>query len=159
MNADTRRNLILVAGLISAIGVISWFFLSESHERRRNWYYDLNTGKLYAPDAFGDQPQDAPSGDLQGAPAGTPAGVTAMVVRINGKSRQVLYLQKTPKVETDTPPNTEVGGGINRAEVAAVPAATGEAPQWFGIVSKQGQEIVSAAQDTLRGTEWEIDQP
>jgi hypothetical protein len=158
---------ILVAGLVALIALIVWATSGDSGKQRRIWYFDLNTGKLYVPAELGDQPQKAPSGDLRDAPAGTLAGVAAVVVRIASAAPEPIYLQRTPLLEITatvelTAPAADKGSPsylMQRTEVAALPTTLGTQPQWHLLGTPAGQEIVRNAQQRLRDTAWDNDLP
>jgi hypothetical protein len=87
---------LLAAGLVClAIAAVfaSWWFMREPPLAiQRVWFYDLNTAELFPVSSDKRPPVPAPSGDLQGAPPGTPAGVQAMVVMADEKPKVLLLM-------------------------------------------------------------------
>ncbi len=89
-NPWVKANPLIVLGILGVIlaivivGVV-WYSLPEKEvdliEYEQDWYYDLNTGKLFTADAGQSPPIQAPSGPL---PDGRPAGVRAYVFSYSG---------------------------------------------------------------------------
>jgi hypothetical protein len=84
----------IVMPIIAAFAVwLAW--PRESVPVTRKWGYDLNEHVLFPVPLNALAPFPAPSGDLRGAPAGTPAGVVAVVLRIAGSSQKTIaFLEK-----------------------------------------------------------------
>jgi len=59
------------------------------------WFYDLNTNELFAGSSNDQAPMASPSGDLNNAGSGTPAGVRALVLEVEGGPPKVLLLMTT----------------------------------------------------------------
>lgn len=79
---------------VLAMGCVGAQLLAHASEGpRRTWFCDLNTGALFAVPYGTLPPVAAPSGDLHGAPPGTPAGVEAMVLEpVAGGEPLIAYL-------------------------------------------------------------------
>lgn len=95
---------LLVAGLlVLAVASIyfSWRFMHEPEgTQQRTWFFDLNTNELFALPGDSRPPMPAPSGDLHGAPSGTPAGVLATVMKDDEGNRRVVALMTCDDVNT-----------------------------------------------------------
>jgi hypothetical protein len=133
------------------------------------WFYDLNTGELFPGDASELPPIAAPSGDLRDAPAGTPAGVLASVIRIEGQPEQtVAFLQQyTPEAQAiitaaregsgDAPANYEqiMKGTL----VAMPPSKPGERVNWVPMSSPEGYKITMAMEVIAAGRPYSAELP
>jgi hypothetical protein len=77
----------------------------------KEWYYDLNTGKLFVAPP-GQPPIEAPSGPL---PDGRPAGVRAYVLSYkadpNESERFIAYLETTGSLNIQSKPPSGSDGG------------------------------------------------
>jgi len=78
-----------------------------------DWYYDLNTGKLFIAEAGLEPPIQAPSGPT---PDGKPAGVRAYVLSYksdpNESDRFIAYLETTGSPDMLPKSPGQPGGGI-----------------------------------------------
>ena len=90
---------LLVVGLVCLAMVCiygSWRFMHEPEAPiQRVWFYDLNTNELFAGTSNDQAPMASPSGDLSNAGSGTPAGVRALVLKVEGGPPKVLLLMTT----------------------------------------------------------------
>lgn len=97
----TAMNVILIAVIVIAIGVLIWRLQSSGpkvaapppREPVPVYFYDLNTGELFAGRSNQVPPIEAPSGPL---PDGSPAGVGAYVIEYVDApgERHIVYLER-----------------------------------------------------------------
>jgi hypothetical protein len=82
----------------------------------KEWYYDLNTGKLFTAEEGLIPPIDAPSGPLgNGEPAGVKACVLAYVPEPNEAERFIGFLQMTdPNASNESEDSGGIAGGAGR---------------------------------------------
>lgn len=107
----------LVSVLILLV-IIVWLLLPEkgieSQQHKRDWFYDLNTGRLFVARAGQIPPIQAPSGPLpDGQPAGVKAYVFSYMDEPNEAERFIGFLETTDpnaKKETSAVVELKVGG-------------------------------------------------
>lgn len=89
----------LSAGLLLIVLTIQWLGATgppEVEHIEREWYYDLNTGKLFTAEKGQTPPIAAPSGPLpSGAPAGVRAYVLSYVAEPNESERFIGFLERS----------------------------------------------------------------
>ncbi len=135
------RVLLTLAALASA--ALLWWMLTPRvpSEPTRRWFYDLNTGELFPAAMAAEAPIAAPSGDLRGAPAGTPAGVEAVVVRpAAGGPGRIAFLATIRRPSGTAPAGPTGGQWACRRLVRAV-----EGGAWVDEDSPQGQTVTARA--------------
>lgn len=90
----SRGPMAIAMPIIAAVAVwLAW--PHDPVQPTHKWGYDLNEHVLFPVPIAAQAPFPAPSGDLRGAAAGTPAGVEAVVLRIDGSSQKIIaYLVK-----------------------------------------------------------------
>jgi hypothetical protein len=129
---------------LSSVFVLLLVFISVLSDGRpdikpakKAWFYDLNTGKLFAAAADEAGPVEAPSGPL---PSGEPAGVRAYVYSYNLEPRRedlvIGYLEKpAPNAVsfTDSTPSYESEGKLVRTVADA---------NWVSVDSVKGRGIL-----------------
>ena len=106
----------------------------------KKWGYDLNNHVLFPVPMDAQAPFPAPSGDLRGVTAVLPAGVEAVVMRIDGSSQKVIaYLAK--------------GDQRNRFISRTDPVV------WYKESSQGGAEIAAATRKLYEGKSFDQDFP
>lgn len=142
---SNRRAVIIITNLsviILIIVIISSFRNKEAvqvNNPKMDWYYDLNTGDLFAAKAGRIPPIAAPSGPLpNGAPAGVRAYVFSYVAEPNESERIIGFLEtKDPNYIHDDRDSTRYGEGMLIKRL--------KDKQWFPSVSLQGRAIFQQA--------------
>jgi hypothetical protein len=103
---------IVLPVLALGCAAMQWLGSGGDDGPQRTWFYDLNTHELFAVPYGTLPPVAAPSGDLRGAPPGTPAGVEAMVLEpIGGDGeRRIAYLiSRETNAQPPDPSHPEAG--------------------------------------------------
>lgn len=151
-NEYPRAVLAVTAGsfLMLLVVAVPWMLPDRPPPMRtmeKEWYYDLNTGKLFVADTGLTPPIDAPSGPfVTGAPAGVRACVLAHSSDPNESERFIAFLETT------------ASGGLRPSQSAPAPRqntatewARGKLirrpsdKHWVPADSQQGQVILSEA--------------
>ncbi len=120
---------------------------SAEFKPKQVWYYDLNTGKLFASTSGQNPPVEAPSGPL---PDGQHAGVLAHVYKdrtdINSEPFIAFLETLTPDAQKTRP--TSLGPANERTEQEVKIWNQGrlvkrvEDDQWVAYDSRQGEQIL-----------------
>ncbi len=113
----------------------------------KEWFYDLNTGKLFAAKKGLTPPIEAPSGPL---PNGRPAGVRAYVLTYayepNESERFIGFLETTdPRGGDESPPSGEGYASGARQWAKDKLIRTVEDERWVPADSRLGQAIFQKA--------------
>ncbi len=138
---SNRRAVIIVTNVSVIIFIIVIISLLRSNETvqesnpKKEWYYDLNTGELFAAKACRMPPVAAPSGPLaDGRQAGVRAYVFSYVSEPNDSERFIGFLEtKDPNYIDDDRSRPRYGEGMLIKRV--------KDKQWFPSVSRQGRAI------------------
>ena len=158
----TWQHIAIIVVALALVGTIGWFMMGEGggDGPKSLWFYDLNSGELFVGPVASLPPIEAPSGDLKGAAAGTPAGVLASVISIEGDSeKKVAFLQAyTPDAKQLIEASRNAQGGapadydkiMKGTLVALPPAKPGDAITWVPMSSPDGYKI-TRAMETLAG--------
>ena len=142
---------ITIASVLLMLGVIIWLAWPEPPApvvvQTKEWYYDLNTEKLFVAKRGLTPPIEAPSGPLpDGKPAGVRAYVLTYVDEPNESERFIAFLEiadpRGPAHTTD-PPGLKVSGARKWGRGKLL-RRIGDA-QWFTGDSPQGQRIFEEA--------------
>ena len=164
-----HQAIILIALVI--VGTIGFFMMSDGDGGgpKKLWFYDLNSGELFAGDVSELPPIEAPSGDLKNAKTGTAAGVLASVIKIEGQEdRTIAYLQQySPEAKeiirvsrenpsTDSANNETIMAGIL---VALPPAKPGDAIKWVAMNGPDGYKITMTMEALAGGKPYSFDLP
>ncbi len=167
----TWQHLTIIIVALGLVGTIGWFVMGDStgDGPKKLWFYDLNTGELFAGDVAELPPIAAPSGDLQGAASGTPAGVLASVIKIEGQDeRKVAFLQQyqpDAKAAIASARENARAGPANYEKImagtmVALPPATAGAPvKWVTMSSPDGYKITMAMETLAAGKPYSADLP
>ncbi|MFH1615693.1 MAG: hypothetical protein ABIG61_11505 [Planctomycetota bacterium] len=114
---------------------------------KKEWYYDLNTGKLFTAQPGLNCPVDAPSGPL---PDGSPAGVRAYVLSYSDDPKTsdyfIAFLETTdPYMSSDSqnPADPNLGGAQRWAAGKLIRRLNDD--RWFPAAGHQGIDIVKKA--------------
>lgn len=159
---------IIVVALV-VVGTIGWFILGEGSDDgpKKLWFYDLNTGELFAGNVAELPPIAAPSGDFMGGPA----GVLASVIKIEGSSeKKVAFLQTySPQakqmIEASRKGQDKGGAPANDGEIMAgtlialPPAKPGDPIKWVSMSSPDGSKITMATVTIAGGKPFSADLP
>lgn len=128
--------IVVIFGMVRSSGVMKF------DNYRKDWYYDLNTGQLFAKDKDLLPPISAPSGPLpNGGPAGVKAYVFSYVKDPNNSERFIGFLEINDpnytviKNSSGEPRKWGEGKLIRRIEDKT----------WYRADSKQGREILKQA--------------
>jgi hypothetical protein len=114
------------------------------------WFYDLETGELFADKAAALPPIDAPSGANNGVGAVVYACGSCdedeqrigYVQQYSDEGRRAMaQLQQLRDAEADIP--VQLNETLDRERYVALPPASGSPPQWASLASPQGQQIAS----------------
>jgi hypothetical protein len=148
INANPRI-IIVVTNVSVIIFIIMFlqFFRSGQVKRvsdyKKEWFYDLNTGQLFAADKEHIPPIEAPSGPLpDGQPAGVRAYVFSYVEEPNESERFIGFLETAdPNYAGDT---TDKAKGITRWGRGRLIRKISD-KKWVPADSKQGREIFEEA--------------
>lgn len=133
--------------LVGVIGLLSGPEAPEIQDFKKAWYYDLNTGKLFAAKSSLVPPIEAPSGPLpDGGPAGVMAHVFTFAAEPNESDRFIGFLETTD-------PNAGINGsgseGIRRGGFASWGQGKlirrVEDEKWVSGVSKEARAIFNEA--------------
>ncbi len=165
----TLRQRVLIAGsALLVIAALGWWILPEGTDEApaKRWFYDLNTGELFAAEASELPPIDAPSGGLPDAD-GSPAGVLANVIRIEGdETREVAYLQTYTAEARQLLESSRQGSAPAAYEqalagtlVALPPAKPGGPIAWVALSSPDGYKITMALETRAGGRPFSADLP
>lgn len=111
----------------------------EDYDKR--WFYDLNTGKLFAAKNSLIPPIEAPSGSLpNGKPAGVLASVFSYTYEPNESERFIGFLEiPDPNFNPDSV-NSRLSGAKRWGQGKLIRKA--EDKQWVSANSKEGQAIL-----------------
>ncbi len=164
------QHLTIIVVALALVGTIGWFVMDEggSDGPKKLWFYDLNTGELFAGDVAELPPIAAPSGDLKNA-SGTPAGVLASVIRIEGdETKKIAFLQAyTPEAKQMIEAARASQGGspadyekiMTGTMVAMPPAKAGDPVKWVSMSSPDGYKITMAMESLSGGKPFSTDLP
>ena len=113
----------------------------------KEWFYDLNTGKLFAAKQGLTPPIEAPSGPL---PDGRPAGVRAYVLSYafepNESERFIGFLETTdPRGGDESPPSGEGYASAAKQWAKGKLIRTVEDERWVPADSRLGRVIMENA--------------
>ena len=139
---------ISVLVLLVVIVRLSWpQHVPQVVEYEKEWYYDLNTGRLFAAKKGLTPPIEAPSGPMpDGRPAGVRAYVLSYVDEPNEAERFVAFLERadpggTAEIPEKKGPQLTPAQRWGRGRLLR----TVEVDKWVPGDSPQGQAIFSAA--------------
>jgi len=113
----------------------------------KEWYYDLNTGKLFTAEKGLNPPIEAPSGPL---PDGTPAGVRAYVLSYvyepNESERFIGFLETTtsPEILAKLPKRRDTVNAARKWGKGKMIRKVDD-KLWIPADSRLGQQILEAA--------------
>ena len=157
-NNSALVTIIAVVVLVICLGLI--FLQMGGPGRARiteQYYYDLNTGKLFAAEATATPPIDAPSGPFNDAPGGVkayvyacescPGGLTGMTAeQVRQEGATIAYLEVYPLEAkqameaaanaTEAPPP-----GVYEAQQANLVKAP-QGQEWAKMYSRQGMQLM-----------------
>ncbi len=135
---------VVIVILVAAVLWWGWSIDGTEGSPARQWYFDLNTQRLFTAPIATMPPIESPSGPFQGAPA----GVRAVVVRERSTGAQrIVYLQTmAPEVQDgisrrgpdQDQQDTLIGHGML---VARPPGNPGEPLTWHWMDSPAGQQV------------------
>jgi len=153
INRQDPRIIIGITGVtvfilfVVVISVLSGPDAPEVKEFKKAWYYDLNTGKLFAAKSSLVPPIEAPSGPLpDGRPAGVRAHVFTFSAEPNESDRFIGFLETTD-------PNAGINGSGSEGERTGGFASWGhgklirrvEDEKWVSGGSKEARAILEEA--------------
>ena len=130
--------------LTVVIGLLSGPKAPEVREYKKEWYYDLNTGKLFIAKSSLIPPIEAPSGPLpDGKPAGVKAHVFTYVYEPNESERFIGFLETSD-------PNAEISSAGSAKPKTDGAASWGrgklfrriEDEKWVSGSSREGRAIL-----------------
>lgn len=135
----------------------------------RLWFFDLNTGKIFAGPIEQLPPIPAPSGDLIGHP-GTPAGVLASVIRVEGDPVQrVAFIQVyTPEAKRLIEASRRVPPGSAPPDYERIMAGTmvayppkhpGDPVAWINMAGPDGYRVTMSVDELSGGKPYAADLP
>ena len=133
--------------LIIIISLLSGPEIAEIIEYKKSWYYDLNTGELFAARKGLIPPVEAPSGPLpDGSPAGVKAHVFTYVPEPNESELFIGFLETSD-------PNADVNSRTSAMQKTNSAASWGqgklfrrvEDKKWVLGSSKEGRAILEEA--------------
>lgn len=142
---------ITVASVVLLLAVTIWLIWPEPPApvvvQKKEWYYDLNTGKLFVAEVGLTPPIEAPSGPLpDGKAAGARAYVLAYTEEPNEAERFIAFLEiadpRGPADSTD-PPGVKISGAKKWGRGKLLRRLEDE--QWLTGDSAQGQRIFEEA--------------
>ncbi|GAG43518.1 unnamed protein product, partial [marine sediment metagenome] len=133
--------------IIVVISLLSGPEVPEVKEYKKAWFYDLNTGTLFAAKKDLIPPIEAPSGPLpDGSPAGVKAHVFTFTIEPNESERFIGFLETTD-------PNAEIEFGASGSRKIDSAASWGlgklfrrvDDAKWISGSSKEGRAILEEA--------------
>lgn len=166
----TWQHLTIIVVALALVGTIGWFVMDDGggDGPKKLWFYDLNTGELFAGDVAELPPIAAPSGDLKNA-SGTPAGVLASVIKIEGdEAKKIAFLQAYTNEAKKMIEASRQSQGSAPADyekimagtmVALPPAKPGDAIKWVAMSSPDGYKITMAMETLAGGKPYSADLP
>jgi len=166
----TWQHFTIIIVALVLVGGIGWFVMEDSggDGPKKLWFYDLNTGELFAGDVAELPPIAAPSGDLKGA-SGQAAGVLASVIRLEGETdKKVAFLQAYTKEAKEMIQNSRQNQGGAPADyekimagtmVALPPKTPGDKINWVAMSSPDGYKITMAMETIAGGKPYSADLP
>ncbi len=119
----------------------------EAQTFEKEWFYDLNTGKLFAVETGRTPPIEAPSGPRpDGRPAGIRAYVLAYTQEPNASERFIAFLETSADSESNVltqvrPASVSEIATWGRGKLIRRP----DEETWVPADSRQGQEIYAEA--------------
>jgi len=158
---NDNPNIIIAITCVSLsvlLVVFVWFVWPEKTVKRveheKEWFYDLNTGELFAAEKGLTPPIDAPSGPLlessgplrNGGPAGVRACVLAYISEPNESERFIGFLETTdPRIESNSLPalDADASGAEQWGHGKLIRQIEDE--RWVGANSRWGQAILEEA--------------
>lgn len=162
--------IVIVALII--VGLIGWFTIDGGGEvQKKIWFFDLNTGQLFAGNVNDVPPIVAPSGDYKNGPPGTPAGVLACVIKIEGcNERKIVFIETfSPQIqelalnkrrENNLAISPEEEVKIRSGTFVAVPPENpGDPVRWVVMSSSEGNKIIMGMDGIAGGRQYSIDLP
>ena len=142
INVNTRVVFIITCCSVLLFLVLLISFLRPSISSvktvkiEKDWYYDLNTGKLFVAKAGLNPPIETPSGPLpNGEPAGVRAHVFSYSYKPNESERFIGFLEISD-------PNASLTSDDTRRWEHSALICTIEDANWYQADSKQGLEIL-----------------
>ena len=113
----------------------------------REWYYDLNTGKLFIAEKGREPPIEAPSGPLgDGKPAGVRAYVLSYVYEPNESERFIAFIETTatPEVLAKLPKRRDDASAAKKWAKGKMIRKVDD-KLWIPADSRLGQQILEEA--------------
>ena len=166
----TWQHLTIIVVALALVGTIGWFVMDDSGSEgpKKLWFYDINTGELFAGDVAELPPIAAPSGDLKGA-SGTPAGVLASVIKLEGaEDKKIAFLQAyTPQAKQMIEASRQSQGSapadyekiMSGTMVALPPTKPSDPIKWVAMSSPDGYKITMAMETLAGGKPYSADLP
>lgn len=164
----TWQHIAIIIVALAVVGTVGWFVMDEGQSGPdKLWFYDLNTGELYAGQATAVPPIDAPSGSLKNSD-GAPAGVLASVIRIEGEEeRKVAYLQSFTDEAKRLIEEARQGQGspadseklMAGTLVALPPAKPGDPVKWHKMSTPDGYKVTMVLETISGGKPFSTDLP
>jgi hypothetical protein len=152
INRNPRLIMSVTAvSLLVLLVIVTWLLLPgkniEVEQHEQEWFYDLNTGKLFTARSGQIPPIKAPSGPL---PNGQPAGVRACVLAYaddpNDAERFIGFLETTdPTRQSDGARAAETNAGGIETWGKGKLIRRVEDKQWVPADSSEGQAILTEA--------------
>ena len=139
LSSYSRGPMAIAMPIIAAVAVW-WAWPHEAVPPTKKWGYDLNEHVLFPVPMNAQAPFPAPSGNLRGAAAGTPAGVEAEVLRIDGSPDKVIAIL------VKGPPSNRM---VSRLDPVI----------WYKESSKESADIAAATRHLYAGKSVDQDLP
>jgi hypothetical protein len=134
------------------LAIVIWLLIPDKPPPQvvtieKEWYYDLNTGKLFTAEKGLEPPIDAPSGPLpDGKPAGVRAYVLSYVYEPNESERFIAFLETTatPEILAKLPKRRDSVSAMKKWAKGKMIRKVDD-KLWIPADSKLGQQILEEA--------------
>lgn len=142
---------VAAASVMLLLAVVIWLSIPDKPPPtvtiEKEWYYDLNTGKLFTAEKGLEPPIEAPSGPLpDGKPAGVRAYVLSYVYEPNESERFVAFLETTatPEVLAKLPKRRDSASAVKKWGKGKMVRKVDD-KLWIPADSRLGQQILEEA--------------
>jgi len=137
--------ILCVLAIGAAVFSATWVFKDQSGIPTKTWFYDMNSKEIFAAPAESIPPIEAPSGDLQGK-AGEPAGVGAVVLKVDGENRiAYLYTYDAKTKQLLEAQNEGDPDALNQTMPPERWVATPDGGKWVSEMSEEGSKLIQDA--------------